>query len=194
VTRRLAIITLASCGPTAPAVEPAPAVGSRVRDPAPPAAEQGASPGPDRAAAPALLDLHNQFRADHCAPALTWSTQLAAVAQRWADRLRDNGCAFEHSRTMLGENLAAGTTRALDDRTIVEMWYREVDQYDWRRAGFDMATGHFTQLVWVGTARVGCGRSTCDGTDIVVCNYDPPGNVETQYRDNVLPTSCKRSR
>jgi hypothetical protein len=30
--------------------------------------------------------------------------------------------------------------------------------------------------------------------DIYVCNYDPPGNVEGEYRNNVLPTSCQRRR
>ena len=74
------------------------------------------------------------------------------------------------------------------------MWYREVDQYDFKRPGFDGSTGHFTQLVWVGTTKVGCGRSQCKGNDIVVCNYDPPGNVMTAFEANVLPSSCKQRR
>ena len=31
------------------------------------------------------------------------------------------------------------------------------------------------------------------GNDIYVCNYDPPGNWEGQYRQEVLPASCKKS-
>jgi uncharacterized protein YkwD len=141
-----------------------------------------------------MLELHNQYRAAHCAPPLAWSADLAKVAQKWADTLVAQGCGFDHSRTKFGENLAMGTSGALDDRTIVELWYREVDKYNFKRATFGMDTGHFTQLVWAGTSRVGCGRSACKGMDIVVCNYDPPGNVATMFDDNVLATTCKRSR
>ena len=57
--------------------------------------------------------------------------------------------------------------------------------------GFSMKTGHFTQVVWRGTTAVGCGRSQCNGLDVWICQYDPPGNVEGQYRDNVRPTGCR---
>jgi uncharacterized protein YkwD len=139
----------------------------------------------------ALLAAHNRVRADHCAPPLAWSKDLAAIAQRWADHLRDAGCAFEHSRTDYGENLAAGTEGALDPDGVVAMWYGEIAKYDFRRGGFSMETGHFTQVVWRATARVGCGTSRCNGMQIWVCNYDPPGNVEGEYRENVQPKGCR---
>jgi uncharacterized protein YkwD len=193
-------LVLAGCGPATPPSAPAPAPTPVTIYPYPsprPATEPAPRPEPPReepASSPPIVELHNQLRAEHCAPPLAWSADLAKVAQTWANKLRDKGCVFEHSRTELGENLAMGTSGALDDRTIVEMWYREVDKYDFRHPRFEMDTGHFTQLVWVGTQRIGCGRSTCKGMDIVVCNYDPPGNVETWFADNVLSTSCKRSR
>ena len=70
------------------------------------------------------------------------------------------------------------------------MWYDEIAQYRFPDGGFSMQTGHFTQVVWRGTKRVGCGRSQCKGMDIYVCEYDPPGNWEGQYRDNVRPRGC----
>lgn len=146
---------------------------------------------PASSAAAAFLDAHNEYRKRHCAPPLEWSEELAKVAQKWANALRDQGCAFEHSRTRYGENLAAGTSGALDPGTTTEMWYREVDIYDFKKPGFSMATGHFTQLVWAGTTSLGCGMSTCKGLDIIVCNYDPPGNVERGYQRNVKPAGCK---
>jgi uncharacterized protein YkwD len=135
---------------------------------------------------------HNAVRAKHCAAPLTWSPKLAAVAQKWADTLRDKGCAFGHSGGQYGENLAAGTEGVLDPEATVKMWYDEIAKYRFPDGGFSMETGHFTQVVWRGTTQVGCGHSQCKGNDIWVCNYDPAGNWDGQYRENVLPASCKK--
>lgn len=122
---------------------------------------------------------------------MRWSNELASSAQRWADELVRRGCAFEHSQGSYGENLAAGTAGHLDAEAVAQMWYREVADYDFDRGAFSMETGHFTQLVWVGSTELGCGQSTCNGLDVWVCQYGPPGNVQGQYRQNVLPTSCR---
>src|SRR5262249_51751891 len=101
------------------------------------------------------------------------------------------GCALEHSRSEHGENLAGGTAGALGPEGAAQMWYREGEHYSFKKGSFSMTTGHFTQLVWVGTRRLGCAKATCNDREVWVCNYDPPGNVEGQYKQNVLPTSCK---
>lgn len=150
-----------------------------------------ASPDAPRGDGAAWVDAHNRFRAKHCAAALTWSAKLAEVAQRWANALRDRGCQFGHSGGKFGENLAAGTKGTLDPASVVKMWYDEIAQYRFPDGGFSMETGHFTQVVWRGTQRVGCGHSQCKGMDIYVCEYDPPGNWEGQYRDNVRPRGCR---
>jgi uncharacterized protein YkwD len=134
---------------------------------------------------------HNKARAQHCAAPLTWSTKLAAYAQKWADSLRAKGCAFGHSGGPYGENLAAGTEGVLDPEATVAMWYDEIKLYKFPDGGFSAQTGHFTQLVWRGTKQVGCGHAACKGNDIWVCEYDPPGNWDGEYRDNVLPKGCK---
>ena len=141
--------------------------------------------------AQALVDAHNRVRAKHCAGPLAWSPKLAQVAQQWANSLRDQGCAFGHSNGAYGENLAAGSTGLLDPEGVVKMWYDEIAQYKFSGGGFSMKTGHFTQVVWRSTTHVGCGHSRCKGMDIWVCEYDPPGNWEGQYRDNVLPLGCR---
>jgi uncharacterized protein YkwD len=141
--------------------------------------------------AAAWVDAHNRYRAKHCAAALTWSAKLAEVAQRWANALRDRGCQFGHSGGNYGENLAAGTQGTLDPASVVKMWYDEIAQYRFPDGGFSTETGHFTQVVWRGTKQVGCGHSQCKGMDIYVCEYDPPGNWEGQYRDNVRPRGCR---
>jgi uncharacterized protein YkwD len=173
-----------------------PAVASRASDD-PYAAARPARPRPRSAPraqsgeAGAWIEAHNRVRAKHCASPLTWSAKLAQVAQRWAGALRDKGCAFGHSNGSFGENLAAGTSGTLDPAAVVAMWYDEVAQYRFPNGGFSMKTGHFTQVVWRGTTQVGCGKSQCNGMDIWVCEYDPAGNWEGQYRDNVLPVGCR---
>ncbi len=42
------------------------------------------------------------------------------------------------------------------------------------------ACGHYTQVVWRNTKEIGCGKAECGDRAIVVCNYDPPGNVMGQ--------------
>ncbi len=171
--------------------EPAPA-------PPPTALNAAASPSQPPASAPApaseaqrFVAAHNAARAKHCARPLTWSPKLAAVAQQWANTLREQGCKFGHSGGTYGENLAAGTTGAMSPEAVVAMWYDEVKGYSFQQPGFSMQTGHFTQVVWRGTTQVGCGLTQCKGNDIWVCEYDPPGNWEGQYREQVLPIGCK---
>jgi uncharacterized protein YkwD len=189
-------------GPDAPAAQGQDAPPGMTDEPdAPDPGLTGAPPGPliEPAAAgqaarsdpTGWVDAHNRYRAKHCAAALTWSPRLAEVAQRWANALRDRGCQFGHSGGNYGENLAAGTKGTLDPASVVKMWYDEIAQYRFPDGGFSMETGHFTQVVWRGTRQVGCGHSQCKGMDIYVCEYDPPGNWEGQYRDNVRPRGCR---
>ncbi len=143
--------------------------------------------------AQAYIDAHNKVRAKHCAPPLEWSDKLAKIAQSWANELQKKGCVFGHSPgAKYGENLAAGTIGALDPESTVAMWYDEIKLYKFPNGGFSMETGHFTQVVWTTTTSVGCGQVQCKGNDIIVCNYDPPGNWEGQYKQHVLPASCKK--
>jgi uncharacterized protein YkwD len=141
--------------------------------------------------AQALVDAHNRVRATHCAPPLKWSAKVAASAQKWADTLRGKGCALQHSGGRYGENLAAGTTGLLDAAGVTGMWYGESKKYSFHHPGFSMSTGHFTQVVWRDTKELGCARAQCSGLDVWVCQYDPPGNVEGQYRENVLAPGCR---
>ena len=60
------------------------------------------------------------------------------------------------------------------------LWMSEASSYDYASGNIGSA-GHYTQVVWRDTQKVGCGASTCNiqGFDGIywVCNYDPPGNL-----------------
>lgn len=159
--------------------------------PAESASDLGASAPDDSARA--LLEAHNQYRAQHCADPLRWSDELASIAQAWANQLRDRSCSFGHSQTSeYGENLFfAAPSTPTSGVTAVDTWYAEHQRYRFGSPGFSMTTGHFTQLVWRETRELGCGRAQCNSGDLWVCNYSPPGNMMDSFRENVLPTSCR---
>lgn len=52
-----------------------------------------------------------------------------------------------------------------------------------------MSTGHFTQVVWKATNKLGIGVAFGDGGRkvIVVGQYGPAGNMMGQFPQNVLP-------
>ncbi|KAI9717526.1 MAG: hypothetical protein M1812_004667 [Candelaria pacifica] len=103
----------------------------------------------------AILTAHNLYRSQHNASALHWNASLATYASNWA-----NDCKFKHSGGPDGENLAAGYANAT---ASVDAWGEERKLYSFIKQGFSEETGHFTQVVWKGTAMVGCGRVECDG-------------------------------
>lgn len=139
------------------------------------------------------LEAHNRVRALHCAAPLTWSEPLAADAQAWAERLRDEGCQMRHdTQTKQGENLAWFSPEGrMTAAATTEAWYAEVEAFDFDNPGFSRHTGHFTQVVWTDTTEVGCGVVSCNGGDLFVCRYNPSGNYRGQYDDKVLPKSCR---
>ena len=62
---------------------------------------------------------------------------------------------------------------------MVDGWGSEVADYDYDANSCKPGRmcGHYTQLVWSSTERVGCGKGVCgDGSVIWACRYDPPGN------------------
>jgi pathogenesis-related protein 1 len=133
----------------------------------------------------AALDFHNAKRKDVGAPPLTWSPELAAVAQHWADHLAaDKNCGLEHTvGGKYGENLFGGSGKAYTALDASQSWYDEIKDYtpgvlteaNWAK------TGHYTQMVWSKTQRLGMGQATCpNGSIVIAAEYDPPGNYMGQ--------------
>lgn len=140
--------------------------------------------------AEAALAYHNRVRKDLGVPPLSWSDELATYAQAWADHLASEGCQFEHRprsgtwAQRYGENLFYGKANRHTALTASQAWQSEVASYRYQKLSPSnfAKTGHYTQMVWRGTERVGMGQAVCkSGALIIVANYDPPGNVVGSY-------------
>lgn len=132
-----------------------------------------------------LLAEHNRVRAEVGVPPLAWSDRLAAYAGQWARHLAAEDCELAHRPPTgfwsgpYGENLFMGTAGHYGVGDAVRGWESEKRHYrgkeltpsNWR------PIAHYTQMVWRATREVGCAGSLCRGRLILVCNYDPPGNV-----------------
>ena len=125
----------------------------------------------------AVVKAHNNYRNGQCADPLTWSSDLASAAQRWASACTPNGSggfAHDPNRGSAGENLFWGT-RA-EGRQAVQWWYDEIKDYNFAAPKWSGKVGHFTQVVWKDSKHIGCGAAVCGGMNLWVCRYSPPGN------------------
>jgi pathogenesis-related protein 1 len=134
-----------------------------------------------QAQARAALDFHNAKRQDVGVAPLHWSTNLAAVAQNWANHLaKDQGCSLNHTQNdPYGENLFGGQGGPYTALSAAQAWYSEIAKYHYGVLANDSwyATGHYTQMIWHDTTEVGIGQATCSGGGtVVVAEYNPPGN------------------
>ena len=147
------------------------------------------------------LEEANAWRAEVGAPPLVWDETIARVAQTWADHLENEGCDMVHSTSewskaaykaaggpeeALGENIAwacCADPPTQNGKDVVDMWASEKKSYAYGAVGeactsHDGGTvGHYTQLVWAESQKMGCGMATCgDAGTVWVCNFFPSGN------------------
>ncbi|XP_073325698.1 uncharacterized protein [Pagrus major] len=138
-----------------------------------------------------LVELHNYYRGQVSPSAsamlpLRWDPSLKLIAEGYAAK-----CVWNHNPELedTGENLYAGTG-SLDLREALEKWFLEHLDYDFNNNSCDedKMCGHYTQMVWADTHRVGCAFHLCnnmEGLDwervsFLVCNYYPAGNYEDE--------------
>ena len=132
-----------------------------------------------------LLTAHNAERARLRLPLLQWDSALAASAAAYVPTLARLG-RLQHSppsaRPGQGENLWMGTRGAYAPEQMVGHWL--AGRADFRpgvfpnvsRSGNWAGVGHYTQIIWPTTLRVGCAIHSSRSWDFLVCRYSPPGN------------------
>lgn len=135
-----------------------------------------------------FLIVHNSERANATLPAMHWDGALAADAADWAQHLAATN-SFDHFEEMSddpdaqGENLWMGTRGAFAPETMVGHWIEEKKDFkpgvfpDNSRTGNLEDVGHYTQIMWRDTARVGCALAKNAESDFLVCRYSSTGNV-----------------
>ena len=145
-----------------------------------------------------LYKRQNELRAKHGVDPLSVDSEIEKIAQSHVEKLASNnmfelsGAKFNEEE--LGENLylmmsSGEPTFTGDD--VMNKWL-ESSNYDFNNPGFTEKDGHFTQIVWKSSTKVGCGaaKGPIDGWNglFVICNYYPAGNINNvaYFKENVL--------
>nr|XP_060640681.1 cysteine-rich venom protein helothermine-like [Anolis sagrei ordinatus] len=156
-----------------------------------------------------IVDMHNSLRRAVDPPArnmlkMEWNDQLAKNSQKWA-----NKCALDHSSkssrkmngTNSGENLYMSTAPNSWSKAI-QAWYDEVHDFEHGYGAIwqDAVVGHYTQVVWYLSYKVGCAVAKCPNkkyTYYYVCQYSPAGNrkdlMHTPYAEGKPCEDCPKN-
>ncbi|XP_023336492.1 cell wall protein PRY3 isoform X2 [Eurytemora carolleeae] len=121
---------------------------------------------------------------------LEWDSELASIAQRLADQCKyghDCSSCRKVSRFNVGQNIFI-TYGYLKDGTdwnkALRAWFDdEINLFPTSYISpfrYIQKTGHYSQLIWAETTKVGCGFTSYTSGQFVarlyVCNYGPGGN------------------
>lgn len=151
----------------------------------------GGSNDPEPAELAGIVSAHNMVRAmvdtPTALPPVTWDPALAATAKAWVEQCKDadgNGL-IDHNEDRseghagyVGENVY-GSSGTATVAGVVMTWAGEKSNYNYATNSCNGVCGHYTQIVWRKTLRIGCAIHACGDlrfSSTVVCNYGPGGN------------------
>ncbi|KAJ3706113.1 hypothetical protein LUZ61_009818 [Rhynchospora tenuis] len=134
------------------------------------------------------VNAHNTARSAVGVGGVTWDSTVQAYAQNYANQ-RKGDCQLIHSGGPYGENLyggyiAGGYGKDYSGVDAVNAWVSEKQYYDYNSnsCAQGKVCGHYTQVVWRSSTKIGCAKVMCDNNNgfIITCNYSPPGNYVGQ--------------
>ncbi|XP_037032258.1 cysteine-rich venom protein pseudecin-like [Bradysia coprophila] len=167
-----------------------------------------------------IVMLHDYFRTKVLPPAsnmlsMQWHNGAARAAQKWADQCRFlvhdpvESRAVKHFPSC-GQNIFVSSHK-VHWLFALQSWFVEREQFVYgSKHNNSTAVGHYTQMVWAATHKVGCGITKCSGRYSprgkpffnYVCNYCPTGNFEDSlglpYKSgqpcSACPNSCRSDK
>lgn len=134
-----------------------------------------------------IVAAHNTERLAMGMPPLTWDHDLELGAAAYAQQMAATGI-FQHSnrqaRHGIGENLWMGTHGAFSIEAMVGGWTVEKRYFipgvfpNNSNTGNWEDVGHYTQMIWPTTTRIGCAIASSGRIDYLVCHYATAGNID----------------
>ncbi|XP_005162473.2 peptidase inhibitor 16 [Danio rerio] len=140
-----------------------------------------------------IVDLHNELRSQVQPSAafmqkVVWDEAIRLVAEGYAAK-----CIWDHNPDLedltMGENLFVGTGPFNATKAVMDWFNENLDyNYNTNDCAEDKMCGHYTQLVWANTTKIGCASYFCDTLEklhfekatLLICDYYPQGNIEGQ--------------
>jgi pathogenesis-related protein 1 len=125
-------------------------------------------------------------------PPVSWDAALAQSAYNYLIECVPNGSLVAHNANRsgdyqalggsgyVGENIYAASGKDATPQAAVDGWMSEASAYDYNANNEDATTGHYTQVVWRDSVRIGCAIVTCSAIkfpNTVLCDYAPGGNI-----------------
>uniref|UniRef100_A0A6J0UHA9 GLIPR1-like protein 1 isoform X1 n=1 Tax=Pogona vitticeps TaxID=103695 RepID=A0A6J0UHA9_9SAUR len=140
------------------------------------------------------VDAHNKYRSEVKPSAanmryMTFDIALARIAKAYGKK-----CIWKHNKNTkihpdhkfrpFGENLWMGSAgrRPFNPVGAIGSFHSEVKFYDFSSHKCTDVCGHYTQVVWANSYKVGCAVVYCrlvgksKNMELLVCNYAPAGN------------------
>jgi hypothetical protein len=118
---------------------------------------------------------------------------LAASAQKYIDQCTStSGTLVDHNpnrslnfSTYIGENIYASSGNIGNVSLSVQSWWNENQffNFDSNSCQNGQVCGHYTQVVWASSVRLGCSRQFCSSLTFkynILCDYGPGGNYAAQ--------------
>src|SRR5262252_7029247 len=148
----------------------------------------------------AFVDAHNQARSgpltpppSPALPPVGWDAILADSVYNYALKCQGSSGLLDHNANRstdyqalggsgyVGENIYGTSGRTAAPADAVTLWMSEASSYDYATNSGN--AGHYTQVVWRDSVRIGCAIVDCPALtyhNTVICDYAPGGNISGQ--------------
>lgn len=128
----------------------------------------------------AFLKVHNDERKRLGIPPLEWDESIANSCLEYANYLLKIN-QLQHAETEYGENLFGGYSSDPNQYNLKDAalaWLSEKKSF--KENKYTYQCGHYTQMIWRNTQKVGAAIVSENGKCYVVARYFPPGNYINQ--------------